>query len=320
MIRRMAARRREARVPLWRSHPRPPAVAARAVVMAGLLSAPFVRDAWPAGPALPGDALTADLSLVQTAGNSSAGTLGLKISYKKDWRHTSLALNAGMIRTRVRDATRRAIGTSPEDWRLDETSVTRLSADSDIVDAHLTRRVDTRWHWLLGGSWTRDAPAGVRARYVESAGLGFDAVARPNLELKLSAAATFTQETAEVANPGAKSTFPGLRLRYSYRQKVTESTSLLHSLVYDQPFSPFDDFRIDAQAGAEIAIVGSGALALKANARLQYDNRPALEELELFATDGQSLGSRVTRPLGKLDTQVTVSIIVNIARKGESEP
>jgi hypothetical protein len=118
-----------------------------------------------------------------------------------------------------------------------------------------------------------------------------------------------------VPDPAAKESYPGVRLSYDYKQKVTDTTTLTHNLIFDQPFSPSSNFRIDTQAGLEVSVTRSGSLALKANVRLLYDNMPALEELQLALPPPQP-AVKVTTPLKKVDGQFLVSLVLNFARKG----
>jgi putative salt-induced outer membrane protein YdiY len=264
----------------------------------------------------PGTYIRGDLSLVQTAGNSQAGTLGAKADFTKNWLRTSFTSNASAIRTQTKETARTAVGTSQDDFSVSQTSLTKTSAENYSAGVQLSYRVTERFHWLAGGTWSRDIPSGLKSRLMEMAGVGYNLAKSDKAEFKLQAAATFTQEKTNVADPAAKESYPGLRLNYSYKQKASDNATLTHSLTYDQPFSPTNNFRIDGQGGLEVSMTRSGALALKLDARLMYDNMPALEQLELVRLDGVKSSTRVTNPLNKLDGQFTVSFVVNISRKG----
>jgi hypothetical protein len=150
---------------------------------------------------------------------------------------------------------------------------------------------------------------------VESAGFGYDLSKREGLEFKLTAAATLTQESNYITDAKAKMTYAGARLAYNYKHKVSDTTTLTHTLMFDQPFSPADNFRIDTQGGVEVAMTRSGTLALKASARLLYDNLPALQELTLVLPGGAPTTIKVAEPLKKLDAQFLVSLVLNLSRK-----
>jgi hypothetical protein len=296
---------------------RPVASTPRRIVLAPL--APWALLLASATPTLtaevPAEELTADLSFVQTSGNSSASTLGFKLGYARRWSRMTFSVQGGGVRTETRETARTAVGSGPDDWRLAETTSSRVSADNDHAEMELTRRVSGRLSWLAGASWTRDRPAGVDGRFVENLGLEHHLVRRDGLDLKLSGAATLTQERSAVENPDARTSFPGMRVGLSYKHAVTASTTLSHELLYDLPLSVARDFRFDARAGVQVAITRSGSLALKADFRLQYDNMPALEELPLVDLEGTPLEARVTRERERVDTQATVALVVNLSRK-----
>jgi putative salt-induced outer membrane protein YdiY len=264
----------------------------------------------------PGTYIRGDLSLVQTAGNSQSGTLGAKADFTKNWLRTSFTANASAVRTQAKESVRTATGTSQDDFSISETSLTKTSAENYSAGAQLSYRVTERLYWFGGGTWSRDIPSGLKSRLMEMTGVGYSLARGDKTEFKLQAAATFTQEKTGVRDRAAKENYPGMRLSYSYKQKASENTTLTHSLTYDQPFSPTNNFRIDGQGGLEVSMTRSGALALKLDARLMYDNMPALEQLELVRPDGVKSNTRVTNPLKKLDGQFTVSFVINISRKG----
>jgi putative salt-induced outer membrane protein YdiY len=264
----------------------------------------------------PGTYVRGDLSFVQTAGNSQAGTIGGKFNFTENWLRTAFVANAGAIRTQTKEITRTAKGTSQDSFEVNETSLTKTSAENYFADAQLSYRITETFYGFGGGAWSRDIPSGVKSRLMEMAGFGYDVARTERTEFKLQGAATFTQEKSQVADPKSKQNYPGLRVSYAYKQKASANTTLTHSLAYDQPFSPTSNFRIDGQGGVEVSMTRSGALALKVDARLMYRNMPALEQLELALPDGTKTNIRVTNPLKKLDGQFTVSLVVNLSRKG----
>ena len=266
----------------------------------------------------PGTFFKADLSLVQTAGHSQAGTLGAKANFTENWLRSSFVMNAGGVRTQTTETSRTAIGTSQQNMTIQESSLSKTSAENYFTDAQYSYRLTESLYWFGGGSWARDNPAGVTSRFMEMTGFGYDLSKRPDVEFKVNVAATLTEETDRVTNPDpeAKDNFPGVRLSYSYKQKVSSTTTVTHTLIFDQAFSPVKNFRLDGQAGLEVAITRGGTLGLKLDARVQYRNMPAVEELDLTQANGTSTGIKVTNPLRKVDGQFTVGLAVNLSRKG----
>ncbi len=262
----------------------------------------------------PGTYLRGDLSFVQTAGNSQAGTIGGKFNFTENWLRTAFTANVGAVRTQTKESTRTAVGTQ-DNFSVAETTLTKTSAENYSADAQLSYRLTETFYCYAGSAWGRDVPQGVKSRLMEMAGVGYDLARSERAEFKLQAAATFTQEKNLVSDPKSKENYPGLRVSYGYKLKASANTTLTHSLAYDQPFSPTSNFRIDGQAGVEVSMVRSGALALKVDTRLMYRNMPALEQLELV-TNGVKTNLRVTNPLKKVDGQFTVSLVINLSRKG----
>jgi hypothetical protein len=264
----------------------------------------------------PGTYFKADLSFVQTAGNSQAGTLGAKANFTQNWLRSGFTMNAGGVRAQTKETSRTAVGSSASNYTIEEASSSKTSAENFFADAQLSYRFTESLYWFSKASWARDNPAGVKSRLMEMSGFGYDLSKKEGMEFKLNAAATLTQENARVENQSAKKNFPGVQVGYQYKQKVSSTTSVTHTLTYDQPFSPSSDFRIDGQGGLEVSITRSGSLALKVDARVQYDNMPALEELELVQANGTKTNLKVTNPLHKLDGQFTVALVINLSRKG----
>jgi putative salt-induced outer membrane protein YdiY len=260
----------------------------------------------------PGTYFKADLNLVQTVGNSQAGTLGAKANFTENWLRSGFTMNAGGVRTETTQTSRTATGTSQSDMTIQEISLSKTSAENYFVDAQYSYRLTESFYWFTKGSWARDNPAGVTSRFMEMTGFGYDLAKKDGAEFKLNAAATLTQETDKVVNPNLdQKNFPGVQVNYAYKQKVSSTTTLTHNLVFDLPFSTMDNWRLDGQAGIEVSMTRSGTLGLKLDARVQYRNMPALEELQLNGTQ-----TKVTNPLHKVDAQLTAALTVNLSRKG----
>jgi putative salt-induced outer membrane protein YdiY len=260
----------------------------------------------------PGLFAQGDLSLVQTSGNSTAGTVGFKGTLTKNWLRTSFVGTAGGVRTTTSKRTRTATGLDAASAIIGETSVSTTSAENLFAGLQARRRMTEQLSWMVAGDWLRDRISGIDYRLVESAGLGYDLSQREGLKLQATLAATLTQEGSVVEDPGAKKAYPGVRAAYDYEHQVTPSTKLIHDLVLDVPFTQTDNFLVAARAGVQVAM--SKALSLKAEVRLRYDNVPALEQLELVRSDGTRTGLKVNAPLEKLDTQATVALVLNFSR------
>lgn len=266
----------------------------------------------------PGTYFKADLNFVQTTGNSQAGSLGAKANFTENWLRSGFTMNAGGVRTGTTETSRTATGTSASNYTIQETSLSKTSAENYFADAQYSYRLTERFYWFTKGSWARDNPAGLTSRFMEMTGFGYDFAKKEGMEFKLNAAATLTQESDRVKNPDpdVKDNYPGVQASYSYKQKVSSTTTVTHSLTFDLPFSPMKNFRLDGQGGLEVAITRSGTFGLKLDARVQYRNMPALEELQLTQPNGTQTNIKVTNPLRKVDAQLSAALTVNLSRKG----
>lgn len=248
----------------------------------------------------------AEVSLVLTAGNTHSQTIGVKNRLERLFSSARIALNAGGIRVESGTSERRAIGT-PGDFEVVEETDTETTAESYFATLRYDRELSARSYAYGSGGWVRNRFAGVDNRFTGAAGVGWKLVETERTAFQADLAATVTSEQPVI---GETQSFGGLRLTWDIGHQLTETTRLTSALVVDENLSETEDLRAEFENGLAVDI--SGMLALKTGLKLLFDNRPSLEEVDLFATPSGPATGTVLTPLDELDTQVTVTLVVTI--------
>ena len=107
-----------------------------------------------------------------------------------------------------------------------------------------------------------------------------------------------------------KKNFPGARLSYDLWWKLTDSTDFESTLIADWNLDNTDDLRLNFTNALPIAI--SAKLALKPSLQLLWRNQPSLTGVDLETPDGTPTGEVVLAPLEKLDSFLTLALVVKL--------
>ena len=249
------------------------------------------------------------LSFVMTSGNSSASTFGAKVELKRLWTKSTFAFFGSAIRSQSADPPRRAIGT-PTDFQV-ENGETVLKAAKYNANTTFDRRVGERLAWQVGGAFERDTFSGISGRTLGLAGLSYLWANRKEFTFKTAADVTVTHQTEVVDDPATKDTFAGLRLSAEAERKFGANSSYVGGLFYDQNLQDGADSRLRFPSALSVAM--NQRLALQVGLLLVYDHQPSLTEVPLFDPAGLATGLTVAARAVKLDTTVTVSIVVSFA-------
>ena len=249
---------------------------------------------------------TAEFSYVLTAGNSETNTLGFKNAFVRNWERASLTVRAGAVRTETTTTTRVAEGT-PSDFRIVETSTTATTGNYFLNGQH-DRKVTERFLWYIGAGWQRNRPAGIKSRYVATAGVGNVWVDRAKVKFKTDYGLTYTKENDLVRNPSISGSFLGARLAWDYWHKFGENTTYGSVLILDDNLDHASDYRADFTNW--LAVSMNKRLALKVSLQWLYDNKPALRTLALVDATGAVIGT-VLDEFDDLDTIFTASLVLN---------
>lgn len=249
----------------------------------------------------------AELSLVVTAGNSDSNAFGLKNRLERLWPSSRLTLDAGGIRIESGRVMRQAIGTGPNDFVVDEETVRETTAENYFATLRFDRELSERSFIYTSGGWVRNRPAGVDNRFTGATGLGRKLIDTERTHFQADIGATVTSEDRLV---GGSDTFAGARFSWDFGHHLTESTKFASLLVVDENLSHTDDLRADFDNS--ISVNMSETLALKTALKLLFDNQPAFEQIDLFATPGGLATGTVPVELDGLDTQFTVALVITM--------
>lgn len=275
-----------------------------AVVCGGLLAC---GSAVAEEPAL-GWSDKAELSYVQTSGNSEASTLGLKNELKRTWAEALFTLRAGAVRAEATTFFRTAVGT-PDSFIFVEDKESELTAESYLLAGRYDHKITERFFWYGGAGWDRNRFAGVQNRYVAEGGVGNIWVDTDTVKFKTSYALTYTDQEDVVEVPGSDGSFVGLRLSWDYLHQFGASTTYTNVLVVDDSLEETSDWRADMTNSVAVAM--SKRLALKASLQWLYDNQPSFVGVGLLDGLGVPTGSTVLVELDELDTVFTTSLVIN---------
>ena len=253
---------------------------------------------------------TSELAAVLTSGNSQSRTFGLSGTLRRVWARSSLMFEGGGTRTESTLISRSAVGTSQDDFVLEETKNTETTAELYSVRARYDYNFSARFYTFAGTDWLRNTFAGIDSRFLFAIGAGNSWVDNDRVRFKTDYGVTYTFEEEVVTNPFVETNFPGLRLAYDFGWSITSSTDFNSIMLGDWNLKNTDDIRIDWKNELPIAI--SELFSLKPTLRFLWRNDPALTEVELFDPTGASTGNTVLTPLQHLDMLFTLALVFNI--------
>lgn len=250
----------------------------------------------------------AEMSYVQTAGNSEGSTLGLKNELKRTWAEATFTLRAGAVRAESTTFFRTAVGT-PGSFVFVEDKESQLTAENYLLAGRYDRKITERFFWYGGAGWDRNRFAGVENRYVAEGGVGNVWVDTDTVKFKTSYALTYTDQEDVVEVPGSDGSFAGLRLSWDYLHQFGANTTYTNVLVVDDSLEETSDWR--ANMTNSVAVSMNKRLALKASLQWLYDNQPSFADVALVDGLGVPTGSTVLVELDELDTVFTTSLVIN---------
>lgn len=252
---------------------------------------------------------TSEFAAVTTAGNAQSITFGLGTKLRGVWPRAELRVGAGALHAESGMRTRRAVGTTSSFVVEDET-IRETTAENFYARSRLDYQVTPVFTVFGGVDWLRNTFSGIDSRFLVAAGAGNVWADKERVRFKTDYGITYTFQEDVVSNPFIKSNFPGLRFAYELFVDVTSSTDFESGLVVDWNLDNTDDVRLGWTNALPVSI--SSRLALKPSLELNWRNDPSLTEVELFAPSGTPLGSTVLVPLRKLDSIVTIALVVKI--------
>ncbi|HEY7819638.1 MAG TPA: DUF481 domain-containing protein [Vicinamibacteria bacterium] len=248
----------------------------------------------------------AELALVVTAGNSETSTFGFRNLLSRTWTDAELKIEVAGLRTETSTFTATPVGTSPEDFIVEEVSSSELTAENYLARAKYDRNLRPRLFAFATGGWDRNVFAGIENRYNAAGGIGNIWHDREDLRFKTDYGISVTRQLPTV---GDDTTFAGLRLSADLLRKLTGSTTVTHLTIAEENLDETDDFRLDSVTALAVAM--NERLALQLSLKFLFDNAPSFVEAELVTPGGLPTGILVPVQADKLDTLFNVALVVN---------
>lgn len=252
----------------------------------------------------------AEFSSVLATGNTESRTVSLGATLRRVWARNELRFDGGGLRSEASTITRRAVGTSQEDYQDQITKDRETTAEAYFFRGRDDVQFSKRFFAFGGVDWLRNTFAGIDSRVLLAAGAGNSWADSKKVRFKTDYGFSYTFESEVVENPFTKQNFPGARLAYDFWTQLTSSTEFTSELIADFNLDNTDDIRLDLKNTLPISI--SKKLFLKPSWRLLWRNDPALTEVPLFAPDGTATGDIVLVPLEKTDNFFSISLVVKL--------
>lgn len=249
----------------------------------------------------------AELALVLTAGNSETSTFGFRNTLSRIWTDAELHIDVAGLRTETATVTATPIGTSADDFVIEEDSSSELTAENYLARAKYDRTLRPRLFVFGTGGWDRNAFAGIENRYNAAGGVGNIWYDRESFRLRTDYGISVTHQIPTV---GSEATFAGLRLSLDLMRKLVASTTLTHLTIAEENLDETDDFRLDSLTALAVAM--TDRLALQLSLKFLFDSLPSFVEADLISpTTGLPLGILVPVQADKLDTLFNVALVVD---------
>ncbi|MCZ6795392.1 MAG: DUF481 domain-containing protein [Planctomycetota bacterium] len=249
-----------------------------------------------------------ELSFVSTGGNASSSTFGLKSALTVTGGDNAFKLDVGGIRAGSEFTTRTAMGT-PADFQVTEVTRSELTAASYFARGRYDRSLGGQFAFT-GAGWDRNTFAGVENRFALVGGFGTTWVEGASGRFKTDIGATYTIQKDVEPEPGRDDAFGGLRVTIDAIRRISASTDFSSTLIADESLEATGDFRADWVNSLVVAI--SEGLALKTSLQLLFDNEPALVRVPLVDAGGVPTGTDVLTPGEKIDSVLTLTLVIKL--------
>lgn len=251
---------------------------------------------------------TTELSFVSTSGNASSSTFGLKGTLEGEGGLNEIKFEFGGVRVSSSGTARTAVGT-PTDFTLVEVERSETTAESYFARGRYDREFGAGFGFT-GAGWDRNTFSGLQNRFQIVAGLGRTFVDGEASRFKADLGLTYTIQKDVDPSPDADEFFGGLRMSLDAMRAVSPNAQVNSELVLNNSFVDVEDLRADWITSLSVSI--NSGLALKTSVQLLWDNVPALLSVPLESEGGVPTGVEVLAPSSKLDSVVTVTLVIKL--------
>ena len=243
------------------------------------------------------------LSWVLSKGNSNNSSFAVRNVYRYMWERAEFYWEVGVLRASSR-RNKFAVGTQ-DDFEV-VTPETDLAHNRAFSKFRYLRALNDLFFWYVNYDSSRDPPANINVQLIGSGGVGNDWYDREGLTFRTSYGLNYTHEALDLEGSRL---FPGYRLFYHLEVGASESTALESELTFDGSFQTADDLRFDSLNSVSVTMTDK--LALKGSLRLLFRNLPALDDIDLVDPDSGAVVGTVVVRKEKLDTTVSMSLVLN---------
>ena len=229
------------------------------VLVLTVLAVPSVLPAQDSVPKAKPIKATGDISFVKTGGNTDVTTLGLadKVEWKTSSRFT-IKQNFSWVYGDDEDV---------------------ISTNALLAGIRGEYGLSSRVLLFLGFNYDYDMFSGVKRRFEEYFGLGFNAIDHPRNLLRLEAGLSQFQEW-ELGTDDAYN-FTAARLALDYKHLFTEKAYFQQILELHPNFDNSDDYRLRSETSLVAPL--TGGIAIKVSYNLKYRGVPP-EDVETTDT------------------------------------
>ena len=241
----------------------------------------------------------AELGVVMTSGNSEGTNFALSNKFKYTWSNAEFTCDFAALRT---ESTTRTI-TNPFPYgTVVVTDTSAVTAESYVFAAKYRRNISERLYWYVGTGWYRNTFAGIDARYLVGAGIGYVFVKSPRHLLKGELGFDGTHEDPVF---GDSTDYAALRGTVNYEFKIGEKSKLTEDLNAIENLDTTSAWR--ANSITTITASMNEWLALKLSYKVIYSNEPPIKLIP--ATPGP--GPDAIYTFEKTDTILTAALVIN---------
>jgi hypothetical protein len=236
---------------------------------------------------------TTDLSYVLTKGNSRAQTLGFDDRLTRRWKKGEFLLKLNAITSDTPDDNFRQIEAGLT-WPVGATPPTGGNStlvepplEGDVekywVEPNYSRKISKNLYWTTGASWNRDVDAGLINRYVGYATIGNNWWDKDEAVFRTTYGLSYTDREEDIPDPTKDATFTGGRLSAYFMKVFGKNKTMTYDNDWDfnANLSNFSDFSTNMLQS--FAVKMTTHLSLKISLQWQYNNEPALEDIDLVA-------------------------------------
>ena len=233
----------------------------------------------------------ADFSLVVTAGNSAAQTLGFSDHLRYAWPEARFSFDATGVQSDTSDdryfvvpaGQQFPVGGKPPNVTP---TLVKPEPTSDVrnylIGGRYDKDITKRFFWNAGASWDHNKDAGIVSRYIAFAGIGNNWVDTARRRFLTDYGVSYTDRKEEEPDPEKERRFGGLRLGWYYTEHFNQSTTLDSIFSSNTNLTDTTDTSISTTNSVSVAMTSH--LSLKASVQWLFENEPALEtDLDVVA-------------------------------------